>query len=185
MLAARDPWADRSVAASLQLAAVALADLDAAVNGSEPPPSERKPLAVATLLAAARERWRAESRMRWPAEPAGSLVGDADRLGAALDNLIDNALRHGGEATVAARSEGGRALIEVANPVPPEPAEPEGTEPSSSRRDDPRHGHGLAVASGVVARHGGTLQRPRLVEGQVTMTLDLPSPRVGAEPDPG
>src|SRR4029450_3417559 len=55
----------------------------------------RSPVDVDQLLTDALQRWTPIDR-RWrlqPAEPAG-VVGDLDRLGLALDALIENAVKH-------------------------------------------------------------------------------------------
>ena len=57
----------------------------------------RSPVEVGLLLAAMLQRWAPIAR-RWrldPVEPA-TVVGDADRLGLALDALVENAVKHTG-----------------------------------------------------------------------------------------
>ena len=85
----------------LRVALTALRDLDCEINGGERR-AELRPVDCRALVQPAVERWvgvAAASRraltLRWRAGSA-SVLADPDRVAQALDNLIDNALRHGG-----------------------------------------------------------------------------------------
>jgi signal transduction histidine kinase len=147
---------------ALRVALTALDDLDREINGDE----RRVELRPAV------ERWRgvaASSRraltLRWRAGSA-AVLADPDRVAQALDNLIDNALRHGGlRVSVDADLCVGGVRITVRDTGP-------GTQ-AAHRSGNARHGHGLAIVSRVAAEHGGTFRMLRSSAG-ATATLELP-----------
>jgi K+-sensing histidine kinase KdpD len=114
--------------------------------------------------------------LRWPG-PDALLRGDGVALAAALENLIVNAIEHGGpRITVTGRSIGRRVRIEVlddgvdARPAdrPPGPAQAlAGTRSSNGR------GHGLEVAGRTVSRHGGRIETAFSADGS-RVALVLP-----------
>src|SRR6266511_1003782 len=79
----------------------------------------RSPVQVEHLLASILQRWAPIVR-RWrldPIEPA-AVVGDADRLGLALDALVENAVKHtgpGDEIRLGVRRDRDRVVITVAD----------------------------------------------------------------------
>jgi signal transduction histidine kinase len=174
--------ASGAVAGSVRLAAAALERLDRAVNGG-PEASVRAPVRLESVLRSAVGRWRARAvlgggslELRWRAGDA-SIEGDRTALEQALDNLIVNAIEHGGPTIVVeGRCRGAVLRVSVVDSG-------RGSRPQS-RRDSPqevidrltgrrRRGHGLAVVRRVAAAHGGrfVLQRGEL--GTVA-TLELP-----------
>jgi signal transduction histidine kinase len=162
--------------------ALALERLDREINGGGQARS-RVAVRVGTLLEAAlnRGRLRAESagaslRLRAGAEDA---IVSVCRSGVdqALDNLIINAIEHGGpRIVVGAAVAGGGLRLTVADA---------GREPASgARRPDlsdalaalsgrKRHGHGLRVVRRVAAAHGGAFHLRRLPDRTEAM-LELP-----------
>jgi signal transduction histidine kinase len=156
---------------ALRVALTALDDLDHEINGNARR-VELRPVDCRALVQPAVERWRgvaAATRrslvLRWRAG-AASVLADPDRVAQALDNLIDNALRHGGlrvyvDADVCAG--GVRITVRDSGGTP--------QRPPVSR--DARHGHGLAVVSRVAAEHGGHFRMLRTPAG-ATATLELP-----------
>jgi two-component system sensor histidine kinase TctE len=75
-------------------------------------------------------------------------MADPDRLAQALDNLICNAIHHGGlrvSVDASLYSRGVRVCV----------VDSGGPHRDPGRRGDPRHGHGLRVVSTVAAEHGG------------------------------
>jgi len=156
---------------ALRVALTALDELDREINGSERR-VEMRPVDCRALVQPAVERWRgvaAATRrslvLIWRAG-AASVLADPDRVAQALDNLIDNALRHGGlrvyvDADVCA----GGVRITVRNSG--------GAAQRPPRSRDARHGHGLAIVSRVAAEHGGHFRMLRTPAG-VTATLELP-----------
>ena len=123
------------------------------------------------------ERWRgiaaAADRslvLRWRAGSA-VVMADPDRLAQALDNLIHNAIRHGGlRVQVEAHAFAAGVRISVAD---------SGAARRAGRAGrDPRHGHGLRVVAAVAAEHGGRFLVRASAAG-TTATLELPFATVG------
>jgi signal transduction histidine kinase len=158
----------------LELAESALADLDGAVNGGGASRPTRR-FSVREVVLAALERWRPMAaraggiRVYWDAGPA-PIEGDPARMAQALDNLISNALEHGGPPVVlTAARVAGRVRITIANGA--------GSRPSR-READPRRGHGTGVVSDVASAHRGRFALCQTGSGCVA-ALELPL----AEPD--
>jgi signal transduction histidine kinase len=170
------------VTSSVELASVALERLDREVNGGVPGmPSAQVPMRP--LVEAAVGRWQARARLSggslrlgwWAGEAL--VTGERAALAQAIDNLVVNAIEHGGPAvTVEARRQGGRLRIVVADSGrASRPASRRGTPADtiarlSGRR---RHGHGLAVVRRVASVHGGRFVLRRADCGSLA-TLELP-----------
>ena len=156
---------------AVRVALTALRDLDREINGGERR-LELRPVDCRAIVQPAVERWagiaaatRRTLTLRWRAG-AASVLADPDRFAQALDNLIDNALRHGGlrvhvdadlcaaGVRITVRDTGGSAA-----PV--------------RRPRDGRHGHGLAIVSRVAAEHGGRFRMLQTPAGAAA-TLELP-----------
>ena len=152
----------------LEQARAALRELDAAVNGrSDPRPVRRTP--IADVLDALDRRWRFADVEVERGCAGVEIEADPIRLGAALDNLVVNALRHGsGMVRVRARTVAGNARFEVRDGGPSGPAAGDGR-----RRRDPRHGHGLRVVADVAAGHGGRADAGRARAGRRDAGSDL------------
>ena len=158
---------------SLALVSAALADLDREINregavrlsaarsgGTTAAAPDASCLAL-VRTASARWGFRAEAaggsiELRWRAG-ADFQVGAPERVAQALDNLIDNAIAHGGGSVTidVSRSERGVRLAVCDRGAGPDA---EARSPASvlarltGRR---RHGHGLAVVREVAAALGG------------------------------
>jgi signal transduction histidine kinase len=164
------------------LAAAALERLDREINGMPPAPAWGA-VDARTLVQAAVGRWQARARLseatlelRWNAGQA-IVNGDRGTLAQALDNLIVNAIEHGGPTiVVAARCRNGRLRIAVVDSG--REARPR------SRRNSPaeviarlsgrnRHGHGLAVVRRVASMHEGRFVLDRAPAGSLA-ALELP-----------
>jgi signal transduction histidine kinase len=153
----------------LEVAASALQDLDGAVNGgASSRPSQR--FSCREVVLAALERWRSVAartggiRVYWDAGPA-PLEGDPARMAQALDNLLSNALEHGGPPVVlTAARVAGRLRITIANGA--------GSHPSQ-RDGDPRRGHGTEIVSDVASAHRGRFALCQTGSGCVA-ALELP-----------
>jgi signal transduction histidine kinase len=168
---------------SVRMAAAALERLDREVNGGGGLRLPAEPIEVRALLDAAARRWRGRAslaggslRLRWRAGGA-VVVGHRVELAQALDNLIVNAIEHGGpRIAIDARLHRGRLRIVVADSGrasrPPERRDPPGEVIGrlSGRR---RHGHGLVVVRRVAAAHGGRFALRRSERGSLAL-LDLP-----------
>lgn len=170
------------VASSARLAAVALERLDREVNGGggERP---REPLRCEAQLRSAVRRWQARValgggslELRWRAGEA-VVLGDAAALEQAVDNLIVNAIEHGGpEIVVEGRRRAGRLVVSVADSGRRSSTRPgAGAIPGSAGRIGARgrRGHGLGLVSRFAASHGGRFVLHRADEGAVAI-LELP-----------
>jgi signal transduction histidine kinase len=158
----------------LEVAASALQELDGAVNGetrSQPP----RRFSCREVVLAALERWRPAAaraggiRVYWDAGPA-PVIGDSIGMAQALDNLLSNALEHGGPPVVVTGARvAGRLRVTVANGAGSH--SPEG-------RGDPRRGHGTEVVSRVASAHRGRFALCRTESGCVA-ALELPLAEAG------
>ncbi|HEU4906804.1 MAG TPA: HAMP domain-containing sensor histidine kinase [Solirubrobacterales bacterium] len=176
------PGAPPVLESSVELAAAALERLDREVNGG----GLRRPaeeVELRPLLEAALRRWRGRAgqagatlSLRWRAGRA-AVLGDRVELAQALDNLIVNAIEHGGPAiSVDVRPYRGGVRIVVADSG--RAARP------AARRETPgeaivrlsgrgRHGHGLNVVRQVAAGHAGRFALRRSERGSLAL-LELP-----------
>jgi signal transduction histidine kinase len=126
------------------------------------------PVRVERLLAAVLQRWSPVDR-RWRLDPdeAATVVGDADRLGLALDALVENAVKHtgpGDEIRLGASRQGAQVAIVVADSGTGMPAEHLdriferfARLDQSRTRDRGGVGLGLAIVKAIVQAHHGTL----------------------------
>jgi signal transduction histidine kinase len=185
---------------SVEMAAAALAALEREING-ERGASATAVVAVRPLFEAARRRWHAQAAMvgvglalRWDAGEA-AVEGNRLELAAALDNLIANALEHGGgRIELAADLAGDRvclAVVDSGSGAGRRAREREAAlkgRDARRRRDGrgpfgrltgrARHGHGLRLVRRTAARHGGAFA---LHKGELgtSAVLELPlAPRV-------
>ena len=191
-LATSGPWgaAPPMVEGSVQLAAAALERLDREINGDGPGAATRGAVRLQPLTQAAVGRWRARAalaggslELRWRAGMA-VVMGEHAGLAQALDNLIVNAIEHGGPSIVVeVRRRGDRLRVSVADSG--RASRPE------SRRDNPtdmiarltgrrRHGHGLPVVRRIAASHDGRFVLRRSEEGSLAV-LELPLAADGIE----
>jgi signal transduction histidine kinase len=164
---------------SLQLALAAVGDLDAEVNGAEPAQRIRA-VDCHAVVAAAIERWRGPAaragrslELRW-AGGSAMVMADPTRLGQALDNLIANAIDHGGlrvAVSVSLCARGARIAVADGGAG----GDPDRATPRRRRRaPDARAGHGLAVVRGVAAAHGGRFLLRHDAGGGTLAQLELP-----------
>lgn len=189
----------------VEMAAAALMRLELEINGRRVA-AARSTIAVRPLLEAAARRWRVQAALRgggltvrWRGDEA-AVVGDRLELAAALDNLVANALEHGGPlieltadlldgriclAVVDSGSGAGRRARE-------REAAARGRAARRRRAFGPlgrlggraRHGHGLRLVRRTAARHGGTFAL-HLGERGTSAVLELPLaplPGRGVEP---
>ena len=167
---------------SVQLAAAALARLEREINGGAAP-AIREEVTCEPLLRSAVGRWKArvllgggELELRWRAGDA-VVAGDPVHVAQALDNLIVNAIEHGGPSIVIeGRRRAGQLRISVADSGrasrPPSRRETpaETIARLSGRR---RHGHGLTVVRRIATAHDGRFVLRRSEHGSLAM-LELP-----------
>jgi signal transduction histidine kinase len=153
----------------------------------------RSPVDVAELLAAVLQRWAPIDR-RWrlgPVEPA-TVDGDPDRLGLALDALVENAVKHtapSDEIRLGARSSGGLVAITVADSGAGMPADQLATIferftrlDEARTRDRGGVGLGLAIVQAIARAHGGTARARSAPGAGSTFELALPLGRTPNSP---
>jgi signal transduction histidine kinase len=173
-----DPARQKAVDSSLRLAADALDRLDREING-EAAESEVICVSVKSLLEAAVRRWGPQAAMagggvslRWLSDEQW-VEGDQIELVQAVDNLISNAIDHGGgKVTIEGRKDGTWLLVCVRD---------SGASELAARRTQrrlwhgsrSRHGHGLRVVGRVARSHGGSFGL-RWVERGAEAQLRLP-----------
>jgi signal transduction histidine kinase len=153
----------------LELATGALRDLDGALNGDGQTRAPRRFSAREVVLGSL-ERWRPVAarhggfRVYWDAGPA-AVDGDPTRLAQAIDNLIANALEHGGPPVVVTGARVvGRLRITIANGI---------SRPAAERPADARRGHGTEIVSEVASAHRGRFALCQTGSGCVA-ALELP-----------
>jgi signal transduction histidine kinase len=157
----------------LELALAALRDLDREVNGGRAD-SRRRPVEARMLAIAASERWRARAAgagrriaVSWR---CGDAVADVDpvRVSQALDNLIANALEHGGgEITLEGVRHHDRIDLVVRDGGSAKP-------PRIREHADPRRGHGLRITRRLARANGGDLRVRAPGTGGTVAALILP-----------
>jgi signal transduction histidine kinase len=174
---------------SIRLAAAALERLEGEINGG-PVSSPHEAVSLQPLLQAAVGRWKARAvlcggslELRWQAGRA-VVSGNRCALAQALDNLIVNAIEHGGSSIVVEaglRFDRVRVLVGDSGRA----SRPE------SRRDNPadviarllgsrRRGHGLPAVRRVAAAHGGRFALRHSEHGSLAV-LELPLAVDGGE----
>jgi signal transduction histidine kinase len=174
--------AEAGLDSTLGMAVAALERLDREINGEGPGAPARSLLAVRPLVeeAVARSRARAAAtgnvlRLRWAADRA-SLLADPGALGRALDNLLANAIEHGGrEVAIGGVCVGDVLRISVSDSGGAQagPVRGEGRRSLARLSGRCRRGHGLRVVRRVAAEHDGQFDLRISAEGTVA-TLSLP-----------
>jgi signal transduction histidine kinase len=187
LVLAADGGAASSVGGPAELASQALERLERRINGGAAAPSSEL-LAVRRLAEAAVGRWRSRASLaggtlclRWGAGEA-LVAGDRFELAQALDNLIVNAIEHGGPAVVVgATRERRRLRIAVSDSGrASRPAERRETPAELIARlcGRSRRGHGLAVVRRAASRHGGRFSLHCSERGsRAVLELPLEPPR--------
>ena len=180
----------RAVELELERAALALEDLAAAASGRETrsTPSE---VDVGALMAHCAEAWRPAAASRGGAIalrcPPGAAVvrGDRLRLAQALDNLIANAVEHGGGAVeVCGRMDASSVRVEVTDDGPGLQA-PVVELARRARRGRGSRGRGLAIACAIAQEHGGRVASAPSDRGaRLLLELPLAGRRGTGRPEP-
>jgi signal transduction histidine kinase len=173
----------------VRMAAAALERLEYEINGGGSEVAVRVKLAVAPLLEAAVGRWRARAALAGGSLELRCRCGSAMVLGSpadlaqALDNLIANAIEHGGSritVTASARRGALRILVGDSGRGSQRPGG-RGARSGLSRRiaGEGRRGHGLRIVRRIAAAHGGSFT----LRGGASATeavLELPLESAGA-----
>jgi signal transduction histidine kinase len=174
---------------SIELAAAALERLDREINGGLPAPAWG-PVDGHSLARSAVSRWQARAtladcslELRWNAGRA-VLRGDRCALGQALDNLIVNAIEHGGPTiVVAARQREGRlrvAVVDSGRALRPPSRRNAPAEIIARLSGRDRHGHGLAVVRRIASAHDGDFALRRSERGSLAV-LEIPLAELDGE----
>jgi signal transduction histidine kinase len=172
----------------VRMAAAALERLDREINGGGAPIAVRATVTVAPLLAAAVGRWQARAALADRSLALRSRCGTAAvdgspaELAQALDNLLANAIEHGGtKIVVTAVARGGVLRIVVAD------SGRGATRPGGRRArrgltrriaGGQRYGHGLRIVRRIAAEHGGSFAL-RAGAGCSEAVLELPLAQTG------
>jgi signal transduction histidine kinase len=156
-------------------------------SSADPDFVTRSPIAVEPLLAEARSRWaRSERRFGLESSVDAVVLADPERLGTALDALIENAVKQtepGDEIRLGARREGDWVVMAVADSGPGiAAAQLELIFDRFARLDVGRSrdrggvGLGLPIVKAIAEAHGGTVRVASAVgEGSVFEIL-VPAP---------
>ncbi len=166
----------------IEQAAAALERLDREINGGSPSPAWGQVDGYA-LVRAAVSRWQARTRLadaalelRWNAGRA-VVSGDRAALARVLDNLIVNAIEHGGPTiVVAARLRQGHlrvAVVDSGQALRPRSRRNSPAEVLARLSGRQRHGHGLTVVRRIVSAHGGRFALHRSPQGSLAV-IELP-----------
>jgi two-component system OmpR family sensor kinase len=118
--------------------------------------------------------------------PPARTTADPRRLEQALDNLVENALRHGaGAIHLGAAARDGTVALHVRDEGPgfPEPFIAEAFERFS--RADPARGRGgsglgLAIVQTIARAHGGVARATNDPDGGARVTIELPAMRIAS-----
>lgn len=158
-----------SLAEPVAQAIDAVGDLDRELNGGPATGRRSEVIAARLMVDGCIRRWQSRAaiagstiELSWGG-PDALIRGDGVALAAALENLIVNAIEHGGpRITVLGRQMGKRLRIEVADDglkgrLPGRARTP--AETPARQRGRGRHGHGLAVAEQTASEHGGRLEK--------------------------
>lgn len=151
---------------------------------------QRKPIELAVLLRKTADGLRRQAEAKGVTlevdGPKGQhiLDGDEHLLGRAVENLLDNALRHtpaGGRIEVGWRADGDRATFTVADTGPgiaprdlPHLFEPMYRGDPSRSRQTGGAGLGLAIARRILRAHGGDLVATNRPGGGAAFTGSIP-----------
>ncbi len=167
----------RALELELERASLALDDFAAAGRTGVPPRVDE--VDIASLIADCAEAWRPAAlarggavELRWP-ERTAFVHGDRLRLAQALDNLIANAIEHGGGAVeVRGRLIADWIRVEVRDGGPGFPV-PLADLVRRARRGRGWHGRGLAIAASIASEHGGQLRAAPSRHG-ARLLIELP-----------
>jgi signal transduction histidine kinase len=174
----------------IELAAAALERLDREINGGPLVPALGL-IDAAALARAAVARWQARVQiaegsleLRWSAGEAW-VSGDRSALAQALDNLIVNAIEHGGPTiVVAGRLHEGRLRIAVVDSGRARRPRSRRSSPAEMMaRLSGRHhrGHGLAVVRRVAVEHDGRFSLRHSERGSLAV-FELPLAEAESRP---
>jgi len=166
----------------MELAAAALDKLDHEINGGLLAPAWGE-VGARSLVEGAVARWQGRAlrsdsslELRWNAGEA-TVRGDRCSLAQAIDNLIVNAIEHGGPTVVVAvRRRQGRlriAVVDSGRAARPRRRPRRTVEAASRLSGRNRRGHGLTVVRRIASEHDGRFVFSRAATGSQAV-LELP-----------
>lgn len=184
-----DPELIADLREEIQLMDGLIGEIMTLARGRSGAPLPVEPLDLAAVVRAAlarRERQFEAHRVQPESHLAPAPVtGAPDLLERAVGNLLDNALRHGGNGVALTVSTGlahGMAFVQVEDDGPGIPAEHRERVFEPFYRPDPsRHretggsGLGLAIVAAIVRRHGGRASVTERPGGGAVVRLELPA----------
>jgi signal transduction histidine kinase len=183
------PVVSEGLRSSVRMAAAALDRLELEINGGSAG-ARRSRVDARELLESAVARWSsraalAEASLELRLSGGGASVhGDEAELGQALDNLIVNAIEHGGPSILVdarRRDEMLRvSVVDSGRASRPRSQRERPGQAISRLTGRRRRGHGLAVVRRVAAQHGGRFVLRRSEDGSLAV-LELPLLAPGAE----
>jgi signal transduction histidine kinase len=144
--------------------------------------ARREEVDVGAALLATRERFdgrQADIRVHAPVDAV--VLADPDRLAQALDNLVDNAIRHGGGAIdLRAVADAGEVMIHVCDEGPGLPAELDGRAfdrftSGTAARTGSGAGLGLAIVAAIADALGGSAGAGNRTGGGADVWIALPA----------
>jgi signal transduction histidine kinase len=172
---------------TLWMAASALERLEREINGRPLSPS-RASFAARGLVEAAVSRWGRAAALRgrrvelnWHAGEAVT-AGERMRIAQAIDNLLVNAIEHGGpRIEVEGSAAAGRLRLAIRDSGPRPGQGRRAPAPASRISGRRRHGHGLRVVRRIAAEHGGSFELRRYA-ATTEAVLELPLSATGERP---
>ncbi|HEX2393360.1 MAG TPA: ATP-binding protein [Solirubrobacterales bacterium] len=179
--------ADGGQECALSMAASALERLDHEING-RPPRRSQGSFAAKGLIEAAVSRWRRAAALRggrvelsWHAGEAVT-AGERTRIAQAIDNLLVNAIEHGGpRIEVEGAAVAGRLRLAIRDSGPRPGQGRRAPAPASRISGRRRHGHGLRLVRRIAAEHGGSFELRRSATATEAV-LELPLSPSGGRP---
>jgi signal transduction histidine kinase len=176
----------RALELELGRATLALDDL-AGIGAGQPRPDAAQQVDFRRLLSDSIEAWRPAAAQlgrqlsfSWSGTD-GLVLGSRPRLAQATDNLIANAIEHGGGTVeIRGRADASEVRVEVLDAGPGLPAP---VAQLTARKSPPRgsRGRGLRIAVAVAADHGGRLASAPSDHG-ARLILTLPVLATASEP---
>jgi two-component system OmpR family sensor kinase len=151
----------------------------------------KEQISLAELVTAVAEDCDFEARLaggevQLIAAASVSVRGNAELLHRALENVIRNAVKHGGAGRavtvdLTGWDESDHVVLRVLDNGPGVPAdyleaifEPFSRPPSPNRRSADGHGLGLTIARRIVEAHGGSIKAANRAEGGLELRIVLP-----------
>jgi signal transduction histidine kinase len=178
-----------AIQGSVQMATTALDQLQREINGEALAPV-CEAVRVRPLVKSAVGRWKGRAALaggslslRWQAGEA-AIAGDRGQIAAALDNLVVNAIEHGGPAVVVeAWTDSGKlrlAVVDCGRGARPQCRRESPAELLARISGRRLRGHGLRVVRRIAAAHGGDFRLRARGQGTEAV-LELPLTAVAGD----